>query len=179
MVIIHTETRKFIAHFHYSPAGVSKYTIGKAAAMIEKLHLSGDLSFRRVQEIISNVKSAAKPFGKPTKYTRRPTTCTLQEEVIVDGQVELITVADVKAVNDSLEAFTKDYGRTISFKKAFFAAVANLESGISIDDLHFFEDAWKAQLPKSANTWDAIDNEYVANIVASEIAQKESLVNAG
>lgn len=166
MVIVNVRDRKFVVRFQYGPAGVSRYSMKKAIKLLELDFINGDFSFNRAMAIIDNAKTVEHKRGVE-KYSRRKTTCSIEEETTKDGNREMNEVAVVYAVNDSQEPFTKNYGRTLAYKKAVVETIkkANLEES----DVVFFETAWKEQMPKSAEMWDAIDLDAVAKSLKEEI----------
>jgi len=154
MVIVNVEERKFIVRFQYSPAGVSKYSLRKAVRLLELDFINGDFSFNRAMAIIDGVKVPAKNPKTQEKFHRRKTTCVIQEEIDND-KTNMETVAISYAINDSQEPFTKNYGRTLAYKKAVVEAISKAK--LSEDDIKSFELAWKTQMSKSADMWDSID----------------------
>jgi hypothetical protein len=168
MVIVNVRDRKFIVRFEYGPAGVSKYSLKKAIKLLEKDSLHGVLALSHVKEILSKVKTTVKPIDAPERFSRRKTVCSIEEEFIIDGKRELHLICEVSAANWYQDAFTKDYGRTYAFKKAVLKAIANSENKLETEDVNEFEQAWKTQVPKSANTWDAIDSDCIVKVLAEE-----------
>jgi hypothetical protein len=161
MVIVNVADRKFVVRFQYGPAGVSKYSLKKAMKILERDSLNGVLALSHVKGILEKVKVSVKSPESPERFSRRKTVCCIEEEFVVDGVRELRTVCEVSAVNWYKEAFTRDYGRTFAFKKAVLTAVRNSEIGLDITAVDEFEHAWKTQIPKSAETWDAIDSDAI------------------
>lgn len=157
MVIVNVRDRKFVVRFSYGPAGVSKYSLRKAVKLLELDFINGDFSFNRAMNILDGAKTVERQRGIE-KYSRRKTTCVIEEE-IGDAR-EMNEVAAVSAVNDSQEPFTKNYGRTLAYKKAVLTTIKN--AALEDSDIIYFETAWKEQMPKSAETWDSIDTDAVA-----------------
>lgn len=180
--------RKFIVKTQYSPAGVNRSSIRKAIKRLEKLaNADGLISVSTVRSVLESAKPAhkkmvsvlvddlgnvvdettaettRKDLPAPPKFTRRKTTISVYEEVVEDGEVVLKEVLTEAVVNDSKEPFTRDYGRSLGMKKAAFHLV---KSGfVDSEFVNSFESAFKTTIPASANTWDAIDPEYVERLL--------------
>lgn len=169
MVIVNSGDRKFIVRLEYDPAGVSKYTIRKALKILERDSVNGVLALSHVKDILANVKTHIKPYDAPERFSRRKTICSIEEEFVVNGERELHLICEVSTANWHQDAFTKDYGRTYAFKKAVLKAVSNPENNLSETAIDDFEQAWKTQIPKSADTWDAIDSDCILKILSEEL----------
>lgn len=159
MVIVNAGDRKFVVRFQYGPAGGCKYSLKKAIKLLELDFMNGDFSFNRAMAIIDGAKTVERQRGLE-KYSRRKTTCVIEEEFVNNGVREMKEAAVVSAVNDSQEPFTKNYGRTLAYKKAVLTTIKN--ANLEDSDISYFETAWKEQMPKSAETWDSIDTDAVA-----------------
>lgn len=166
MVIVNVRDRKFVVRFSYGPAGVSKYSLRKAVKLLEMDFINGDFSFNRAMTILDGAKTVERQRGIE-KYSRRKTTCVIEEEKAIDGQREMNEVAAVSAVNDSQEPFTKNYGRTLAYKKAVLTTIKNAK--LEDSDIIYFETAWKEQMPKSSDTWDSIDTDAVAKALGEAV----------
>lgn len=191
MIKVEFNGRKFIIKTQYGPAGVNRSSIRKAIKRLEKLANSdGLVSIESVKKILETAKpnhkkmmtvlvDSAGNFVDETsenamkidmpvrpKFTRRKTTISVFEETIDDGEVLLNEVLVESVVNDSNEAFTRDYGRSFGFKKA----VRRMEKLgiISSEDVEYFEKAFKDTIPASAETLDKIDVDYIDRLLFSE-----------
>lgn len=164
MVIVNVRDRKFVVRFSYGPAGVSKYSLRKAVKLLEMDFINGDFSFNRAMTILDGAKTVERQRGIE-KYSRRKTTCVIEEEI--GAAREMNEVAAVSAVNDSQEPFTKNYGRTLAYKKAVLTTIKNAK--LEDSDIIYFETAWKEQMPKSSDTWDSIDTDAVAKALGEAV----------
>ncbi len=182
--------RKLIIKIQYGPAGVNKQSLRKAVKRLEKLKDgNGNVSFAEVEKLLSTVQIGQKKMIKvpvdetgniveevsdetsfidtkaPAKFTRRTASVTIYEETIQDEQIVLNPILSEKVVNDSKDAFERNYGRTLAIKKAAFRIAKEGIAGFDSTVVQSIEEAFKTAIPKSAETWDGIDNDYVERLL--------------